>query len=75
MRKKTKERKQTQVSPDYISASVGHSGILRDMAGHFAGTGRYVVSAMTAACAMQGTVMPVCQAQHRQVPHGHLPQQ
>lgn len=63
MRKKTKERKQTQVSPDYISASAANSGILRDMAGHFAGTGRYVVPAITAACAMQGTVMPVCQVQ------------
>ena len=63
MRKKAKERKQTQVSPDYISAAAGNSGILRDMAGHFAGTGRYVVPTITAACAMQGTVMPVCQVQ------------
>ena len=62
MGKKMKERKNTKISPDYISATAGNSGILRDMAGRFAGTGRYVVPTITAACAMQGTVMPMHQA-------------
>ena len=62
MGKKAKRSNTSQVSTDYISASPEHRGVMQDMADRFA-KGRYVVPGIAAACALQGAVLPVYQAQ------------